>query len=200
MRVRSKNLVMETFIAVLFLAWPLLHVVISSRARGGAKLGIFLTSLIIMHVSMAGDPINSCVDLVRGLDKPGATDACAPPMMSNQLAFEFIESFSLQKIGYNWYLFGNESSWNEFPTHSRWEILAMSAGAVQSLYGSNADVYLALMPTNSREKIELLLSDLPVSQLKGIAEYNMSGTLAQGSDVKYPAGTHHKLYTLIVYP
>jgi len=153
-------------------------------------LVLFLLSTQIIYAA----EIPSCMDMV--MDKPGASEICSPPIISNKEAFEGIQLTKIKKIGYNWFLLGTREQWKKVSTKMIWQNLIISIMSIQSLYGENVDVYFVILPLSKAD----FLGVIPQEKIKAVAKYKTPENLFGNGDNTFPKNHHKRLYTLIVFP
>jgi hypothetical protein len=163
------------------------------------NLIIFFVFIFLVNTQFAfGQNIPSFMEIAEKRTKPGASPTCAPHIMDNGTAFEVLKPF--KKIGYDYYLFATEKEWEKIEYNERWRVLAIAVSAMQSLYGDNCDVYLAVTPKTEMDKLMLGLNPT-MDRIKGHAKYiyRVPKNLFGSKTERFPARHHERLYNLIVY-
>ncbi len=156
--------------------------------------------VLINSISHSQD-IPSCYDIVKTKDKPGVISQCAPIMLTDSIAYDFLHGeFGeiVKKIGYDWYII--------IPTGESfdpllWELLMTLVSSVQTLYSENADCYIVEAPKTKREAQLLLLGGYPKNKIKAYAKYIMPEDLFsfERKRATYPPECFHRIYKMFVY-
>ena len=126
---------------------------------------------------------------------PGAADGCCV-RMSPDKAFKIIQDMKAQKINYSWYTFFTPKLLNGLSLQNRWRFIISFACAVNSLYGSNSDVYISLVPSKAAG-LAMRLGQRQHGLLAAEALYQWSATTEAGGAC--PPGTLKRIYRFIVY-
>ena len=158
---------------------------------------IFISSLLVSSILKA-ENIHSCINEASNRNKAGASTNCAPVILSNDTAFEIIKTFNVVKVGYDRYIFMKKEKLSKIDYKRKWELIALMVSAVQSLYGENADCYLASLPETEADKTALMLDSYPESRIAACAKY-VWPDLKSHPERKWPPNHHERLYKLIVY-
>ncbi len=159
---------------------------------------IFLFIAIPFQEIVYSEKLPSCIEVVADRQKPGAAPDCAPMILDNDEAFQYISQMKAQKLENKWCIFFTEKAFEELkhdknPYELIWKMLAMIVSATQTLYEDMRDIYIAILPKNETEMAKFL-----TGRYSNILAYAKS-TLPNPFETEFPPQHRHYAYRLIVY-
>ncbi|MBI5559578.1 MAG: hypothetical protein HY885_18300 [Deltaproteobacteria bacterium] len=167
------------------------------------SLALALTGGLFPAVSCfafpSGSGIPSCNDDVAAKHKePGAGPECTPTIMAQDMALEFLKTFTVRKINKKWYMVVSKEEFGELDPAARWQRISLMTSAVQSNFSEKADCLIVRVPESAEEKEALLKGDYPQKLTAAEARYvDLSETEIKTK--QWPEYHHHVLFKMTVY-
>lgn len=143
----------------------------------------------------AADPLPNCMDIVEGRQQPGALPDCAPAVVSNELAFDFLhKELPFREVRGRYFLALPLSEWKTFDLNEMWWALSMAVSSALALYGEADEVYFVVEPEREIER-----QALAHGVVRGHVVARARHAWHRDDDVQAPPDALPKRYTLIVY-
>jgi hypothetical protein len=159
--------------------------------------GLFSTGSCFAFPSGSGIP--SCQDDVATKNKkPGTGPECTPTIMAQDMALEFLKTFTVRKINKKWYMVVSKEEFEKLDPAARWQRISLMTSAVQSNFNEKADCLIVRVPESAEEKEALLKGEYPEKSTAATAHFvELSETEIKTK--QWPEYHHHVLYKMTVY-